>query len=1226
MRNKLLSGIGLFLAGIIFLLCTCKELPTNPYEIGDNLKITAFISGGLLAMNAGDSVSIGLIVNIPSLVKKLTVVQGDDQKELTVSLNRPESSQPDTVYFKTMYKLIGKKDITVNAVLGDGTKKTFPVSILVVNATGSLWKQDTMTLVVQEDTTINYSLLTLLKNPSATNVVFTSPDTGVNGTNWKHTISWGAISKDTISLFASSGGSELSELKVFLVVLSKDTAGPQIALVNPSTPEAIVSDSVIVCKFTVTDKLSGVGTIVVKNGTTVLTDTLRSGSTFQCTVSGLKKGEKSTLTIEALDKSIRKNSSILQLQLTYDPLMQDNVKPELRYRLPATGSAAITTPQTSIEIVAVDRNSGIDSVWAFRGTTHLAVVQKDSIYSVMLNNLVAGKTDTVVFKAQDKSAMKNTDSLLVYITYDLSVTDLTGPAIKLSSPAQDRSKVAQSSATLVVICKDENGISVVNYTFGSLNGAMTKNNDSTYSVALANLVKGDNQIAILATDASSKNNAHDTAFTIVYDPTMNDADAPVITLKTPDKDNATVSSKSITIEVVCTDSSGIDTVTCKIGTTDVPVVKGTGGVYSASITTLALGANTFTFTATDKASTKHSSTKAVAVVYDPTMTDNVAPKVVLKNPLNADQRVLNDTVTVQIDCSDDNNISSVTATRGGVAVNGITNAGSLYSVKVTSLTAGKSDTLNFKVVDNSSNKVSKDFPVILRYNRQPTTATLSLPANGATGVIKTGVFKWTDGDDPDDDAVTYTLRYGTSETALSKTIPNITAKTVVLSSELNGATKYYWQVVTYTAVNSDSAVSGIASFTTVEDAPVIMVEPTVQSVVFGNKGTFSVSATGLNLKYQWYKGTEAISGATLSTYTTPAVMASDDGSTYYCAVSNGGGETKTNAVSLIVLYSISYDVNGGNGTAPVDINTYEKEESVVVKVGTGLTKTNYGFSGWTRNGVTNSKVYLANDTLKMGAGNIILDAKWTLNVHTVSFNKNDALASGTMSNQTIAEGSAATLIPNTFVKPGWDFTGWATTASGSVVYKDQVGFDMGSSDVTLYAKWTPKNFTVSFDKNNSDVTTSMSPQTIACGSSVNLNANTFVDGCRTFDGWSTSKTGSVEYTDKASFTMGAQNVTLYAIWKTTPLNISPKLGDTVEVCINDPIILPSCARSYEWHFVSFGGDQIITDLISEFSGAGTNTLKINTTAGMFIYCNITDLDGSIIKTGTWMAGSQWCDY
>jgi uncharacterized protein (TIGR02145 family)/uncharacterized repeat protein (TIGR02543 family) len=938
MRKKILSGISFFLAGIFLLLCTCKELPTDPYKEDGNLTITMFLSGDALAADAGDSISVGLVVNIPSLVKKLTVIQGDDKKEITVSLNRPASSEADTVYFRTMYKQTGKKEITVNGVFADGLIKPFPFSLLVVDAPVSLWKQDTMTIAVQEDMIISYSLLTLLKDPAATNVTFSSPDTGVNGTNWKYTIAKGSVSKDTISLFASDGTSKKSELKMFLVVSLKDTEGP---------------------------------------------------------------------------------------------------------------------------------------------------------------------------------------------------------VIRLLSPAQDRSMVAQSSATLVVVCKDENGISAVNYAFGALSGTMTKENDSTYSFAFVNLVKGENQISVVAMDASFKKNTNDTAFTIIYDPTMNDTSAPVITLKTPVKDSATVSSKAMTFEVVCTDSSGIDTVTCKAGTADVAVVRGTGGVFSVSVTTLTMGSNTFTFTATDKASTKRSSTKSVTVVYDPTITDNVAPTVVIKNPKNADQRVFTDTITVQLDCTDDSKISSVTATRGGVAVTGITNVGSLYSVKVATLTPGKSDTINFKVVDSSSNKISKDFPVILRYNRTPIAATLNLPADGATGIIKKGVFTWIDGTDPDSDAVTYTLRYGTSETALTKTVPNITAKTVVLSAELNGATKYYWQVVTYTAANGDSAVSGMSSFTTVEDAPVITAAPTTQSVVVGNKATFTVTATGLNLKYQWYKGSAEITGATLPAYTTPAVTSDVDGSTYYCTVTNGGGSVNTSTASLIILYGVTYNVNEAtSGTAPVDSNTYAKGESVIVKAGTGLTRTNFTFGGWARHGVTNSKVYKEEDSLMISSENVTLDAVWNAVTYTLTYDGNGFTSGSVPSSVTgIVSGASVTVSgAGSLVKTNCEFLGWNTDASATTAKYADASAIIIEANTKLYAIWNAlPTFKVTYDANGGGLAgghgTGIVPKDskeYTNGAIVTVlgNPENFTRVGYVFDGWSKTDTGKAI----SSFQMGSANAILYARW------------------------------------------------------------------------------------------------
>jgi hypothetical protein len=48
---------------------------------------------------------------------------------------------------------------------------------------------------------------------------------------------------------------------------------------------------------------------------------------------------------------------------------------------------------------------------------------------------------------------------------------------------------------------------------------------------------------------------------------------------------------------------------------------------------------------------------------------------------------------------------------------------------------------------------------------------------------------------------------------------------------------------------------------------------------------------------------------------------------------------------------------------------------------------------------------------------------------TITFNKNDAAATGTMANQTIASGASANLTANVFRKPGYAFVGWATTAT-----------------------------------------------------------------------------------------------------------------------------------------------------------------------------------------------------
>lgn len=76
--------------------------------------------------------------------------------------------------------------------------------------------------------------------------------------------------------------------------------------------------------------------------------------------------------------------------------------------------------------------------------------------------------------------------------------------------------------------------------------------------------------------------------------------------------------------------------------------------------------------------------------------------------------------------------------------------------------------------------------------------------------------------------------------------------------------------------------------------------------------------------------------------------------------------------------------------------------------------------------------------------------------YTVAFDGNGATG-GTTASQTLTSGQQAALTANGFTKPGYQFRGWATSASGAVVYTDkQTVGDLASSagaTVTLYAVW-----------------------------------------------------------------------------------------------------------------------------------------------------------------------------
>jgi Putative Ig domain/Abnormal spindle-like microcephaly-assoc'd, ASPM-SPD-2-Hydin/Immunoglobulin domain/Immunoglobulin I-set domain/Protein of unknown function (DUF1565) len=108
--------------------------------------------------------------------------------------------------------------------------------------------------------------------------------------------------------------------------------------------------------------------------------------------------------------------------------------------------------------------------------------------------------------------------------------------------------------------------------------------------------------------------------------------------------------------------------------------------------------------------------------------------------------------------------------------------------------------------------------------------------------------------------------------------------------------------LTDNASNSPQTIALSGTGTTASSvAPSISTQPANQTVTAGQTATFSVLASGTTpLSYQWQKNASNISGATSSSYTTPATTSADNGEQFTVVVSNSMGSVTSSSATLAV--------------------------------------------------------------------------------------------------------------------------------------------------------------------------------------------------------------------------------------------------------------------------------------------------------------------------------------
>ena len=232
-------------------------------------------------------------------------------------------------------------------------------------------------------------------------------------------------------------------------------------------------------------------------------------------------------------------------------------------------------------------------------------------------------------------------------------------------------------------------------------------------------------------------------------------------------------------------------------------------------------------------------------------------------------------------------------------------------------------------------------------------------------------------------------------------------------------------------------------------------------------------------------------------------------------------------------YEVSFDKNDGTGTMADQSFKYDTAQNLTANT---FTREGYSFQGWAMS-KGGAKKYDDKESVKnltaTKDGAVTLFAVWAATEQTITFDVNGGLESSKPA--PIKGDTDSTIDLKDVKKPtrtGYTFNHWYKQGDAG---KADVGnsVKMPAKGMTLVADWTANSYTVTFDKNEG--TGTMAAQNFKYDTAQNLTANKFTRAGYSFQGWSTSKTGSVEHTDgKSVKNLTADvdgSVTLYAIWK-----------------------------------------------------------------------------------------------
>ncbi len=717
--------------------------------------------------------------------------------------------------------------------------------------------------------------------------------------------------------------------------------------------------------------------------------------------------------------------------------------------------------------------------------------------------MTAGAYSTVTVTATDASPAHNAAAATVRIKYD---NDKTPPSLRLLSPANtnDSAVVTGNATTVQVVCKDGSGVASVTYSMGAAAPqSMTKSlsADSIWSASITGLAAGQfSTLNIVAMDSSLAANKDTLIVHIKYDTTKADITGPTIAKVSGLATAARTANANDTLVYTVTDPSGVDTVSWTLnGTPSGVLIADANGHYSIKAVLTASHKNIIVLIAYDKSANHNKSTDTTIVDYNrPPVISGAHDTTVLE--LSAVQF----TVTATDPDNDKVTLTAPTLPTGAT-FNATTGA---FAWSPTVSQAGPNAVV-FKAndgLDTSTKSISivvSNMPApVITVN--PDTLTVKCSGSPASfSVTATG---------------TGTLTYQWKNAAGNLTGTHYTGATtnsLSINAVATSDAGTYTCVVTDAAGNVSTSTGAKLAVNTPSSTPTLAVASSSSanicppgSVTFTITGTlgsganWNVYAGGTKLPTQPTITNNSFTISNIATATSYSIKA-ENGS-----CDNASSPPTSNSVAIAVSSStVTFNSQGGSTVASQNITC-----GATATAPTAPTQTGYTFVGWCTDAAGTSAFSF---TTPITAA-ITLYAKWTIIQYTVTFNSQGGSA---VAPQNVNYNAMATT-PTAPTQTGYTFVGWYTDAAGTTAFNFTTPI---TAAITLYAKWTINQYTVTF---NSQGGSAVASQNVNYNATATQPTPPTKTGC-TFAGWCTDAAGTSAFSFTTPITAA---ITLYAKW------------------------------------------------------------------------------------------------